>query len=122
VATDVFVYWTTTERPTQGDVLKVVRDFFGDVATGVHWDHDRFFITLVGKWSAPLARVVTEDVRRMMLATAPESEIDDGRYMEVYIHADALDVITRHQDDFTHACQDGLAKVFARRWKGRIEK
>jgi hypothetical protein len=119
MASDVFVHWTTDDRPSREQVEMVIRDFFGDAATEIHWDANRFFVTLVGKWSRALARVVNEDAREMLAALAPES---GGRYLEVFIHEDAVDIITRHQDDFTHACQAGLAAVFARRWKGRIEK
>ncbi len=121
MALDIFVYWTTNERPSRDDVKNVIRDFFDDAAIKIEWSKDRFFVTLVGYWSAPLARVVDADVRQSMLATAPRYP-HNGRYLEVWFDDTSLDVITRHQDDFTHACQAGLAAVFARRWKGRIEK
>lgn len=121
MASDVFVYWTTEDRPTRAQVDMVIRDFFGDVAIDVRWHLDRFFVTLFGKWSTPLVRVVDPDIRQRLLSSAPEPP-DDGRYIEVWFADDSLDVITRRQDDFTHACQVRLAEVFARRWKGRVER
>jgi hypothetical protein len=121
VASDIFVYWTTTERPSRTDVKDVLHDFFDAAAIKIEWSKDRFFVTLMGYWSHPLASVVDPEVRRSMLATAPKYP-HNGRYLEVWLDEACLDVITRHQDEFTHACQAGLAEVFARRWKGRIEK
>jgi hypothetical protein len=121
MAADVFVRWKTDKRPTREDVEKVIQDFFGPVATEIKWDKDRFFITLMGKWSMPLMRVVDNSTKRMLTAMAPEPP-DDGRYMEVWLSKESMDVLTRRQDDFVHACQDGLARVFARRWEGEVEE
>jgi hypothetical protein len=99
----------------------VIQDYFGEVATEIKWDRDRFFVTLIGKWSMPLKRVVDADIRRRFEAMAPEPP-DDGRYLEVWLGDESMDVLTRRQDDFTHACQDGLAAVFARRWEGEVSE
>lgn len=121
MAADVFVQWKTAKKPTREEAEKVIQDFFGGAATEIRWDNDRFFITLVGKWSHPLSRVVDEDIHQTlkgMERTLP----DEGRYLEVWLGSGSLDVISRRQDEFVHACQDGLAAVFARFWDGKIEK
>lgn len=120
MAADVFVRWKTKKRPTREEAEKVIQDFFGDVATEIKWEKDRFFVTLIGKWSHPLVRVAenAEFLKRMY----PKEPGWEGRYMEVWLGDDSLDVMTRQQDEFTHACQDGLAAVFARYWEGEVEE
>jgi hypothetical protein len=122
MASDVFVRWKTTKRPTREEAEKVIQDFLGEVATEIEWKKDRFFVTLIGKWSHPLVRVVEPAMQDVIKNMYPKEEGWEGRYLEVWLGDDSLDVMTRRQDEFTHACQDGLAAVFARFWEGEIEK
>jgi len=122
MASDVFVRWKTTKRPTRDEAEKVIQDFLGEVATEIEWKIDRFFVTLVGKWSHPLVRVVQPAMQDVLKNMYPKEDGWEGRYLEVWLGDDSLDVLTRRQDEFTHACQDGLAAVFARFWEGEVEK
>jgi hypothetical protein len=114
VACDRFVSWNTERRPTREEVASVIVDFCGGAATEVKWERDRFFVLLVGTTSAPLKRIP---------GVAPLVASDDGgeRWLEVWFDDESLDVLTRHQDEFTHAVALGLAKVFARFWDGKLE-
>jgi hypothetical protein len=122
MAHDVFVHWKdSSKKPTREEVEHVIRDFFGQAASEIFWGNGRFFVTLASSRSNPLAHldIIPEEMRRIIDS---ERERDGGgRHMEVWLGDDCLDVITRRQDEFVHACQDGLAKVFARVWEGRIE-
>ena len=128
MASDVFVRWKDGKRPTEEEVANVIRDFFSDVLTEIVWKKDRFFLTLVGKNSHPLRRVglghqglEPKHLPPVWVLSEPEPGFEE-RHMEVWLSEDCLDVLTRRQDEFTHACQDGLAKVFARFWQGEIER
>ena len=109
MACDRFVNWKKGgKKPTQAEVEKVLRQFFDAASTEVLWSIDRFFVTLVGKGSAPL-----EGIEGAHCLTPV-----DQRWIEVHLGKDNLDVITRCGDEFTNACALGLAKIFARFWQG----
>jgi len=115
MAADRFVLWKS-EKPTQEEIQFVLEDFLGEVATEIRWDTDRFFVTLVGKYSHPLKRVVTSPIARRDIEPGW-----DGRHLEVIVGKADLDVLTRRQDEFTMRVADGLADVFARFWAGELE-
>jgi hypothetical protein len=122
MASDTFVRWKTKKRPTREEAEHVIRDFFSDVLTECLWEKDRFFLTLVGKWSHPLVHVATPSVQKRLLVQSEQEPGWEGRHMEVWLGKESLDVMTRRQDEFTHACQAGLAAVFARYWEGEVEE
>lgn len=117
MASDRFVNWKGGKKPTREEVKWVVEDFLGEVAKEVTWSRDRFFVTLVGKHSDPLKRVVDSPLTRL----EPEPGWE-GRHLEVVLSKCNLDVLTRRQDEFTMRVADGLAKVFARYWEGELEE
>lgn len=117
MALDRFVYWKKNkDKPTKDQVEQVIRDYLGEVMTSLKWEGDRFFVCLVGKTTAPLKSVATEDMRRIVTSNDGEE-----RYIEVWPSDDCLDVMTRRSDEFTNNVADGLAKIFARFWQGRLE-
>jgi hypothetical protein len=75
----------------------------------------RFYVTLVGSWSHPLRGVAPVSPGELEWGERPHDE----RYIEV-VCLEPIDVITRHADDFTNACADGLARVLARGWGGSV--
>ena len=114
MASDRFVNWKD-KKPTQEEVERVLQDYFHEAATEIVWKEDRFLVTLVGKNSYPLTRIS---------GGAPICIPDEGwegRYMEVWLGEDSLDVLTRRQDEFTMRVADGLAALFARFWQGKLE-
>jgi len=110
MARDHFVYWDK-ERPTAEQVLFVCEDFMGAMGD-VEQQEDRIFINLLGNYSSPIARIHPD------LAVGARS---DNRWIEVITDDDGLDVLTRMQDELTNVIALGLAQVFARVWKGRLE-
>lgn len=121
MSSDTFVYWKTKRRPTRKEAQKVIRDFFGPVAKTIRWRQDRFFVTLIGEWSHPLVRVAEGEMREIFKRSKPKDRGWEGRFLEVWLGKDCMDVMTRVQDEFTNVCQRGLAAVFARFWKGKLE-
>lgn len=115
MALDRFVYWES-ERPTQEEVGQVCEDYVKGLGA-VEWNdpQSRFYIHLTGAYSCPQDRAKGGRFAR----PAPEPGFE-GRYIEVWIGEDCLDIMTRHQDDVTNAIAEGLAKFFARFWKGRL--
>jgi hypothetical protein len=106
------VNWKKGKKPTKFEVEKVIRQFFGEAATEVKWDGDRFMVTLVGKGSATL-----EGIEGAHCLMPP-----DERWIEVIPSRGNLDVLTRTADEFTCSCAKGLAALFARFWGGELEK
>lgn len=119
MASDWFVYWKE-RKPTRKEVQIVLEDFFTGVATKIEWDQDRFFIDLVGKPRSPFYRL-SEAAKRSDDAFFHEEEGFDVRCLEVWLGADCLDIMTRHQDELTNTLATGLARAFARFWGGSYE-
>lgn len=117
MASDTVVHWKN-KRPKREEAEAVIQKFFDGAATEIRWEKDRFFVTLIGKWSHPLSGVLESEDLRPLPPTDPGWE---GRYLEVWLSKGSLDVITRQQDEFTNNCARGLAKVFARFWEGELE-
>ena len=111
MANDHFVNWKDGKKPTKKAVERVIRQFFDSVATKIEWKTDRFFVDLIGKYSPPL-----EGLPGYFPAAKGE-----GRYIEVWLGPDSLDVMTRQADDFTNVCAMGLAQIFSRFWEGELD-
>lgn len=102
---DRFIYWLDGSQPYAQEIQWVIEDFFNGSAI-IKWDTDRFFINLNGVPKHPLSRIIK----------LPES-IQTQRWIEVWIGAKCLSVLTRQQDEYTNVLADGLAEVFIRYWK-----
>jgi hypothetical protein len=129
---DHFVYWND-EKPTKDDIERVIVQFFGpDILKKLTHSGKRFYVTLAGRWTNAVVgvRPVMEGHKKPFGAfthgdgaPTPE-ELDDAytRCLEVFVHEDSIDIITRHADDFTNACARGLAYTFKCWWNGRTEE
>jgi hypothetical protein len=129
---DRFVRWEG-EAPTREGLELVLKDYMGESGV-VRWDESsgRFWITFArtgGGWypgEKPEARH-SDAHRRVGLATdaqrayAIECYNDDIRSIEVFVHEDSVDVITRCADDFTNGVAARLAEVLARLFRGIVE-
>jgi hypothetical protein len=108
MAHDRFVYWSKdkTRIPTREDVQAALIAYLGDGGT-VEWveDQGRLYAHLPGTPSDPVEKL-----------------LPDSRWIEVFIHHDSVDVITRQADSFTNAVADGFANFCMRRWNGRREE
>lgn len=98
---------------------RVVRDFFGEGATNIRWDLERWFVTLPGKPSDALQ------------ATPYRHYVREGtRWIEVWYDGQELaagepfsiDVMTRSQDQYTHALAEGLTQCLATAFQGVREE
>ena len=121
MAADRFVHWRGTP-PSRERIQMLLEDFVGADGT-VEWKEEphphpsphyggRFFIDFRGTMTSALRRAVPE---------APDmhgAEDARGRWIEVYVGTDNIDVITRAADDFVHAVADGIAAAAARAFHG----
>lgn len=104
MALDRFVHWNGA-APTKEQLQAAIYKY----AEGINpkepplWHHDRWIIPLCG---TP--------------GTIDKGTLD--RWVEVWSDEHCVDVITRQADDITNAIADGLAKLLARRFDGRIEE
>jgi len=102
-------------KPTRDEVESVLRNYF-DEAADIKWADDRWIATLPGKWSFPFVEIVGYSPRPREIAE---------RWIEVYVGKRSkvgnLDVITRQQDEYTNVLADGLARMFARYWEGKLD-
>ena len=122
MSNDLFVWWRNKDKqPTREEVGMVIEDFFGEALKESVWSWDRFMVTLQGKWSHPLRRVLPPEMLHVAQHPSPDDPSWEGRHMEVWLGKDALDVITRQQDSFTCFCQRALAQVLGRFWDGKVE-
>lgn len=119
---DRFIYFGFKSMPSEQDVQHVIEDYLGDALVGIDWGGKRWTARIDGNKSWPLRRVlaVSSDRERVLHDTA-ELESTEERWIEVFIGDDNIDVITRRQDEYTMAVADGLAKLMARFWRGRLE-
>lgn len=106
-----------SKAPAREEVRLVIEDFLSDAASEIQWDRDRFFVTLIGKNTHPLKRIPEAH----WTARAEPEPGHEGRHLEVWVTDTCVDVITRSQDEYTHAVAEGLAKVLARFWQGKRE-
>ena len=112
---DRFVYWKK-EIPTKGQIQFALEDYVRDLAIEVKWDRDRFFVTLPGTCTHPLARLSDWSGVRAMAEEKRE------RWFEVYVAEDNIDVMTRQMDEVTDNIAEGFAKLCARFWEGKLEE
>jgi hypothetical protein len=117
MASDWFIYFEgDAVGPTVDELGSVLRNFFGEgTTTKIEWvaDQSRWYVNLPGKPSHPYADFIDTEGRHR----------DDERWIEVWRDKDdgTVDVMTRMQDRYTNVLADGLARVIAQYWKGRLE-
>lgn len=126
MGTDRFVYWNK-RRPKREEVRLVITDYFGGFADDIQWDkhsasRGRFLVKLKWKVSNPLDNIEGAYKRPRFASDGRYIEVTDERFIEVFVDPRYVDVITRQADEATSALAEGLAAVFARFWKGRLEK
>lgn len=110
MSSDLFVYWH--RRPARGELRKVLEDYLGSAAE-ITWSAGRLFASFSSPSSYPLRRVS----RHRSLVHRREE-----RWFEVFEHDNAVDVITREQDDFVQAVAAGFAQVCVHWLGGRLER
>lgn len=116
MAADRFVKWEDA-RPTKDEIHLVLVNFLGDAARQVYWDKDRFFVLLRGSKTFPFKGLGNSLEEGQLANFAPPH---DERSIEVHVSTDTLDVITRLADEYTCVLADGIARMFARYWEGRL--
>ncbi len=111
MATDRVVRWQE-RKPAPEEVKFVLEDFFNGQAV-IDWHGDRYYVTLPGACTHPLARISS------LVSSEPAQE----RWLEVWEDKDrtCLDVITRQQDEFVNALAAGLIEVYRRYWSAKPE-
>lgn len=96
----------------------ILEDYINGAGT-VRWDKDRWYVTLLGKPSWPLKRVLP-----------PRPEVQEERWIEVFPGLlaensgpliETLTVITRMQDTYTNDVATGIAMVLLRFFDGKAE-
>lgn len=103
MACDRFVHWRDEKkRPHREEIEAALTGYIGG-AGRAYWKDDRYFVDLLGAPSNPFPH-----------RTCPH----DTRWFEVYLHEDAIDVITREADEFTNNVAKGFAALCARYWQG----
>jgi len=110
MAFDRFVYFDGP-APSKEDLGKALEDYLGAGALAIKWERDRFFAQLHGNSLNPFRRLVDP----------PPYQEPDERWIEVVVRVDYVDVLTRHQDEFTNNIARGFARLVERFWKGRFE-
>lgn len=117
MAIDRFIYWKRRgPRPSVSDVRTVLQDYLGDAASKVAVkDRTRVIAELRGDPRFPFRRMPGYE------GDARSSELHGHRWIEVYVAADNIDVITRMADEYTNVVADGFATLAARFWEGKRE-
>jgi hypothetical protein len=106
MACDRFVYWRKgKKRPLKRDLEAALIRYIGQGGT-VRWNVDRYFVDLPGAPSDPFP-----------FCPHPYEK----RWFEVYLHRNAIDVITRQADELTNVIAAGFATLCARYWQGKQE-
>lgn len=121
MAADRFIHLPDHDPVTFPTALeRVVRDFFGQGATSIRWEGDRWFVTLPGKpsdalASTPYRHYVREDTRWI------EVWYDDARDLAAG-EPFSIDVMTRSQDQYTNALAEGLTQCLTTAFQGEREE
>jgi hypothetical protein len=124
VPRETVVRWTTSDRPSAGDIRTVLEDYLGALALGIAWDRDRFLVSLPGTPRWPFQRVgpATEAQRASWPELAKKHDGSErSRWFEVWLGDDCMFVMTREMDPVTCAIAEGFAAHAARAWPSRTE-
>lgn len=118
MAADWFIYFDgdDAKAPTKDEIGSLLRNFFGEAATEIKWDRDRWYVILHGHCTFPFAEVAPD-------VPNPFGDGDEKRerWIEVWLDKKdgTVDVMTRMQDRYTNALAAELAEMIARFWHGR---
>ena len=121
MALDRFVYWPLTAGPSQSELTLLLEDYFGAAAEGIATEGSRLVVTMRGRTSGALRRVAHAPEAMRVIAQY-ETDQNEPRTIEVFMHHHCIDVITRHADEFTNAVAHGFAALCARVWVGHLEE
>lgn len=110
-------------KPTLMQVIYVVEDFVG--RDRVTWsqknDDDTFiFANLLDQPSHPLIRIVQGGMRDW-LGKFERLFGAEQRGFEIFLFGDSLAITLRGQDEYVQAVVEGICKVIARYWGGKVE-
>ena len=119
MAADIFVNFPKGKGPTPAQVESVVRNFFGEAAE-VEWDQGRWVVLLKGEGTWVFEGIEPDLMPRLRSGRQRGMEVCCTLNRSRRITTQ-LDVVTRLQDEYTNVLAMGLAKVFARYWKGKVD-
>lgn len=110
--------------PTRDDILAVLADFLGGAGSVEATGPDTWVVRLPGVKTYALKSRPGVGEYLNNLADPKLGADMTGRGFEVFKNPKTgrLLVTTRLADDFTTALADGVAEVFARYWKGAIDR
>ena len=112
MALDRFIYFREDSCPTYRELYRFLTNFIG-FAGKVAYGTDRIFVELPGTPSFPF--------KGFPDTLDPTPLLPEQRWIEVWLKEQTVDVMTRHQDDFTHALADQIVELLKRYWKGTDE-
>lgn len=115
MADDRVIRFNGKHVPTRAELQVVLEDLLGGVGK-IEWSEDRFFVTLPGEATLALQRTAPLFIGKEGLCHK------DGRWFEVWIGDDCIDVMTRLQDDFTNALAARFASIVETWWDGEYEE
>jgi hypothetical protein len=117
---NVFVRWGT-EAPTRDELQACLEDYVRGIGAPPTWADGRLYVALPGTYSHPFTRVgpATDAMRASFQQRAADPR--EARGFEVFIHEDAICVITRQDDEITNNIAKGFAVLCARGWGGKLE-
>lgn len=117
----------TSRRPCRREIEPILEDFFNGAAQ-IEWNTDRYFVSLPGTVSFAFRRLPY--FKGTPRADHAQEEYNEKRerWIELWTGKvadgeaiDKIDVLTRHQDDYTNALADSLAKIVALYFDGEQE-
>lgn len=113
-----FIVFERGKIPSREDVGKALEDYLGEIALNVYRDGNRYVAVLVGNLSGPFQQIDSDP----SLADHYLNDNEDrGRWFEVHLGEDDVNVMTRQSDCVTNAVARGFAKLVAQCWHGRLE-
>ena len=106
------VHWDPTRvAPSKDEIRLVCEDLIGSTGR-VYWTDTN------QRWLSVEPRGDTSDALGRIRGPRPTLRHGEARWIEVFVDADYLDVITRDQDQLTGAVARRLATIFATQWGG----
>lgn len=117
MAADRFVYFRK-QVPSREHLQKILENYFGGCGNITEDKPNWWKIVLPGKTTSPFDGI-PDGLRHPTFG-------NDGRWIEVIFQPGkrgaSVDVLTRAQDEFTHAIALGLARALARFYRGEFDE